>query len=207
MARRTACARRSPRPMLYSREPRSSVCPSRRTRVAPCAARYLACAATMSVPSPLISLLSKSKYTIRLISSPPCGPAASSSGLVPLPALALLAPAPSAPAFAASAPLDGPGLGCLLAQAPRPRAAATNSTISTRRMHSFSVIPVPPHRAPRAPDFVSSGTEGSPRRLLHLSLRGLEPQARQAVGRHRAEGALAAVALRIKQCSPIGCEA
>src|SRR5262249_10829996 len=137
-------------------------------------------------------------------SSPPCGPAASSSGLAPAPALALLAPAPSAPAFAG--PLEGPGFGCLLAQAPRPRAAATNSTISTRRMHSFSVIPAPPSRPPGAIDCVSSGTERPPRWLPDLSLGSLQPQPRQAISGHRREGALAGIVRRIKQCSPIGRE-
>src|SRR3982074_2481039 len=102
--------------MLYSREPRSSVLPSRRTRVLAWLARYLECAATTSLPSPFISLLSKSKKTMRFANNPVCGPAASSSEPA-LPALAESEPAPdvSAPLLT-SVDCDGPGLGFLLEQ-------------------------------------------------------------------------------------------
>src|SRR6185436_10042447 len=71
-----------PRPMLYSREPRSSACPSRRTFWLGFFARKAACAATTDCESARISALSKSKYTTRLDSSSPDGPAASVSSAV-----------------------------------------------------------------------------------------------------------------------------
>src|SRR2546430_3965618 len=87
--------------MLYSVDPQSAVEPPSRTRVSGWPPRYFACAATTSVPVPLISLLSKSKYTRCVASSPACGPAASSSA--PAAALALLAPEPCTPSLAAGA--------------------------------------------------------------------------------------------------------
>src|SRR2546421_9922138 len=115
--------------MLYSREPRSSVCPSSRTLAYGRPARYFACAATMSVPSPLISLLSKSKYTTRFASSPAWGPAVSSSAALAPAAAAALAPEASAPVVASAGGGGGVGLGLLLAHALRPNDAATNMTM------------------------------------------------------------------------------
>src|SRR5580658_8547123 len=95
----------------------------------------------MSVASPLISLLSKSKYTTRLAKRPACGPAASWSTAPPL------ALAPPAPLLSASLlpPLDaaaGAGLGGLLAQADRLRATPRSSTVINRRTDTFSSIPI-----------------------------------------------------------------
>src|SRR5215470_7235228 len=188
--------------MLYSREPRSSVCPSRRTRAGALAARYFACAATMSVPSPLISLLSNSKYTVRFASSPACGPAISSSPPPEPLALGLVAPEPSAPAFVA--PASAPGFGALLLQAVSAHANTSSSTAIIRCMDTFSDIPLPPQSA--AGRYATSGGERPPRRLPHLSLGSLQPQARQAIGRYRGERAAAAFALRINECSPVGGE-
>src|SRR6185312_171857 len=61
----TALPRRSPRPRLYSRVPRSSVLPSRRTWAIGRSCRYLAWHAMICWNSGLISDLSKSKYTTR----------------------------------------------------------------------------------------------------------------------------------------------
>src|SRR4029077_15752480 len=184
--------------MLYSREPRSSVCPSRRTRAPWLAARYLACTATMSVPSPLISLLSKSKYTVRLASSPACGPAISSSPPEPL-ALALAAPAPSPPVLAMPAPPEPVGFGGLLAQAVSAHTDTSSSTAVTRCMDTFSDILVPPQSA--AARYPASGAQPAPPPALDLSLGSLQPQPRQAVGRYRRQRAAAAFALRTNECS------
>src|SRR5262252_10967068 len=99
----------------------------------------------MSVPSPLISLLSNSKYTVRFASSPACGPAISSSAPPEPLALGLVAPDPSAPAFAV--PASAAGFGGLLLQAVSAHANTSSSTAIIRCIDTFSDIPLPPQSA------------------------------------------------------------
>src|SRR5215472_9424703 len=179
--------------MLYSREPRSSVCPSRRTCVAGCAARYFACAATTCMPSPLSSLLSKSKYMTRVASSPPCGPAASSSALPPA-AFAPAAPAAPAPALSPPGGAAAAGFACLLAQPATPSDRANTSTAII-----LLCILVLSH--------MLSWSEWPPGRLADLPFRSLQAHAGKPIGRYRSERATVALALRIDKCSSIGREA
>jgi len=186
-ARRARCCTRANR--------RSSVCPSSRTRVPEWAVRYWRVPPHVGAV-PLISLLSKSKYTTFVASSPACGP--------PPPR-----PHPRrrwrcwrrSPAHrrwrrrpreervwaACERRRRTPGM--------RPP-AALRSLDAWLSPHSYS----PESENNRD----GSGTERSPRRFTDLALRSLQAQAREAVGRHRRQRPALAVAFRIDKCSPLG---
>ena len=127
--------------MLYSREPRSSVCPSRRTRAVGYFTRYWACAATTGTYSERISLLSKSKNTTFfcwIAASACCCGVSAVAVLVPAP----VAPSPPRPLVAAPESAGGAALSSGLvgfeqAASPRDRTATANTCINFMLDHSW----------------------------------------------------------------------